>query len=328
MRPRTGRFLIAGATVAFGLVVALLLPARLHEAITGDAAGYNNAAIHLAAEGFYSQDGKVPFVEREPGQSVWLAGIYSVFGLENHAAAFIAQALLYLLACTLFTRELKRVTSTGTATLCFVLLLSLPSVYHVILSLNRECLALSLLLLCATFFLRWQRSHRFLDAAMSGIFLGAVIVTYAVYLLFPFFLLPLIWHLRLPWRQYGAFVACCALVVSLWGIRNERIRGRPCLTGCTRSAEFWYVRGEQAEIDACLMEHFVSGATVDRLVDLIRFFQQHDPLVQEALRLFQQYKRTCESAERCPSCEFSCDVPSNTAGATAPDLHPPAEGLA
>ena len=68
------------------------------------------------------------------------------------------------------------------------------------------------------------------------------------------------------------------------------------------------IRGEQAEIDACLMEHFASGATVDRLVDLIRFFQQDDELVREALRRFQRYKRTCESAERCPACEFSCDV--------------------
>lgn len=85
------------------------------------------------------------------------------------------------------------------------------------------------------------------------------------------------------------------------------------------------VRGEQAEVDACLMEHFVSGATVDRLVDLIRFFQQDDPLVQEALRRFQHYKRTCESAERCPSCEFSCDVavPDQTAGrAEAPPPEP------
>jgi DtxR family Mn-dependent transcriptional regulator len=70
------------------------------------------------------------------------------------------------------------------------------------------------------------------------------------------------------------------------------------------------IRGEQAEIDACLMEHFVSPATVDRLVDLIRFFQQDDLLVQEILRRFQYYRRTCESAERCPACEFSCDVPS------------------
>jgi DtxR family Mn-dependent transcriptional regulator len=84
------------------------------------------------------------------------------------------------------------------------------------------------------------------------------------------------------------------------------------------------VRGEQAEIDACLMEHFVSGATVDRLVDLIRFFEQDDELVREALRRFQQYKRTCESAERCPSCEFSCDVAFNAPGSLAPPGQAPA----
>jgi len=68
------------------------------------------------------------------------------------------------------------------------------------------------------------------------------------------------------------------------------------------------VSPDQALMDACLMEHFVSAPTVDRLVDLIRFFEQDDPTVQETLARFRDYTRGCESPSVCPACEFDCDA--------------------
>lgn len=69
---------------------------------------------------------------------------------------------------------------------------------------------------------------------------------------------------------------------------------------------------DQALIDACLLEHFVSAQTVDRLVDLIRFFQEDDPAIQEILARFRAYRRGCESPTLCPACEFDCDASIGT----------------
>ncbi|MGH7380207.1 MAG: metal-dependent transcriptional regulator [Candidatus Methylomirabilales bacterium] len=68
------------------------------------------------------------------------------------------------------------------------------------------------------------------------------------------------------------------------------------------------VSPDQALLDACLLEHFVSGQTVDRLVDLIRFFQQDDPVIRETLARFRAYRRGCKSPTTCPACEFDCDA--------------------
>lgn len=68
------------------------------------------------------------------------------------------------------------------------------------------------------------------------------------------------------------------------------------------------VSRDQALVDACLLEHFVSAQTVDRLVDLIRFSEQDDPAVRETLAKFRAYKRGCESPTTCPACEFDCDA--------------------
>ncbi|MGH7409159.1 MAG: metal-dependent transcriptional regulator, partial [Candidatus Methylomirabilales bacterium] len=68
------------------------------------------------------------------------------------------------------------------------------------------------------------------------------------------------------------------------------------------------VSPDQALVDSCLLEHFVSAQTVDRLVDLIRFFEQDDPTIGETLARFRGYTRGCESPSACPACEFDCDA--------------------
>ena len=66
------------------------------------------------------------------------------------------------------------------------------------------------------------------------------------------------------------------------------------------------VQGEAALMDACLLEHYVSGKTIDRLIDLIRFFEREESL--EVLETFRAYRRECESEKSCQVCEFNCDV--------------------
>ncbi len=63
-----------------------------------------------------------------------------------------------------------------------------------------------------------------------------------------------------------------------------------------------------ADRDACLMEHYVSSATVDRLVDMLRFFEQAEGGARDTLERFREYHRTCGSEAECPVCELHCDA--------------------
>ncbi len=63
-----------------------------------------------------------------------------------------------------------------------------------------------------------------------------------------------------------------------------------------------------ADRDACLLEHYVSSATVDRLVDMIRFFEQEDAGGRPMAQRFRDYHRACASDTECPACELHCDA--------------------
>jgi DtxR family Mn-dependent transcriptional regulator len=63
-----------------------------------------------------------------------------------------------------------------------------------------------------------------------------------------------------------------------------------------------------ADRDACLMEHYVSSSTVDRLVDMIRFFEQQGGNGRDVLERFREYHRSCASDTECPACELNCDA--------------------
>ncbi len=66
------------------------------------------------------------------------------------------------------------------------------------------------------------------------------------------------------------------------------------------------VEEDQALVDACLMEHYVSGNSIDRFLDLLRFFEESDN--EEILGKFHQFRRSCESEETCPTCSYHCDI--------------------
>ena len=63
-----------------------------------------------------------------------------------------------------------------------------------------------------------------------------------------------------------------------------------------------------ADRDACLMEHYVSSATVDRLVDMIRFFEEADGEGRQRVERFREYHRSCASDAECPVCELHCEA--------------------
>ncbi len=65
------------------------------------------------------------------------------------------------------------------------------------------------------------------------------------------------------------------------------------------------IPAEEAEEEACLMEHFVAPRTLDRLNDLLTFFRETVATGSGLSRTFQHYRRRHAGAEVCGSCGFS-----------------------
>lgn len=65
---------------------------------------------------------------------------------------------------------------------------------------------------------------------------------------------------------------------------------------------------EQAEQDACGIEHVVSGPTIDRLIDMINFFERENPEKLKELLSFREFRRPCSGKYNCEECDYECDV--------------------
>ncbi len=246
------RWIFVIGAVLFFVMWAILLPSRLSgpisETFTHDPGDYSAAAIHLVKEHFYSLDGVTPALEREPGYSFFLAVIYFVFGVENRFAIFAMQGLLYLFASFFFVRSLdRRVTDRLIAPVCFILLLLLPSVYHMIFSAYRESFALTLLLLISGVFLDFLHQPSWRSSCMLGCLLAYFSLTVVSFIFLPFFLLGLGYFLRCRLKFFLAPLFIPLVILSLWGLRNAHTTGHWQLTGGVRSSAMWYVRGERSE---------------------------------------------------------------------------------
>lgn len=251
VRPLKSLSAVHVLVAAFVVLVGILLPTRLAvpPALTfvDDASQYSALATSLVQHGVYALDGVHPFFEREPGYPVFLAALYAVFGVETRGAIYVAQALLVLAGALCLRRELEVLFSRRASLLFLGLVLLHPAVLHVVLTPLREALALALAMFFTAWTLKSVRRGGIGHAVAAGLVLGALILTYAPYLLFPVGFIVVALLIRQKPAHVAVTIVACAAVVGIWGTRNWVQRGEPCLTGCYRSALQWYVRGEQAE---------------------------------------------------------------------------------
>ena len=63
---------------------------------------------------------------------------------------------------------------------------------------------------------------------------------------------------------------------------------------------------EQAETDACKIEHLVSPETSRELLLLVDLLQSDDPAARQALEKFQNFECECPSFEDCQLCDDQC----------------------
>ncbi len=214
---------------------------------TGDAETYNRTAIHLLDEHFYSLDGLHPFVQREPLYSFFLAGIYAVFGSENLTAIFLVQLTLYFAACIAFVCVLDRFVQRRVTDICFVFLLTSPSVMHTLFLVYREALILPILLLLAASILSYLHQQKWFKAALIGLFLGLLPLGYYSFIYLPIFFLGYLLYRRANRLQVILMGLITVLILGFWGVRNFKQDGTFQIVGSARTDIVWYVRGEQAE---------------------------------------------------------------------------------
>jgi len=212
-----------------------------------DAISYSRGAINILLHGFYSLDGLMPFMDREPGMSFFLAFIYAVFGIENPVGFSFAQLIILFFSAWYFCAQASRVSGQRAAGICFLLLLTSGSVFHTVFSAYRECLALSLLMIFSGLFLSCGRSCGWWKSVFMGLIFGCVILTYYSFIFFPPVLLLVFWMKRLPLRYATTVLLVCYSLVGLWALRNFSYDGHFRVISSHRTAIMWYVRGEQAE---------------------------------------------------------------------------------
>jgi len=67
------------------------------------------------------------------------------------------------------------------------------------------------------------------------------------------------------------------------------------------------VADEQADIDACKVEHLLSGQTSQRLINVLRFTASGVREASGFIRALGDYETVCdENVEACPYCESEC----------------------
>ena len=233
--------------------------------ITSDAKDYVDLGVSLAEHGTYALDGQ-PFADREPGYSTFLAPLFFLTGGVHPIVIYIAQAVLFAAVAFFFVKTLAKaqMLSRRSSLFLFSLLLFFPGVFHILFSLNRESIALSLAMLLTAFCIRLKERGSKVDAILAGAALGGLILTYASFLLFPLFLLPVLFFWKVRGRMILTLIVMAGVFVGAWGMRNVTQVGCFCLNGRYRPAAVWYVRGEQAEhlrgLDPlrCLLAEYVT----------------------------------------------------------------------
>lgn len=167
---------------------------------------------------------------RAPGYPAFLAGVYTLSGLDGRLfAARLAQAaigallapLAYLLSLRLFPQRHNVARFAGYAMAIYPMLLLYP------LALATENLFIPLVLAGLLALLRAAGTQRRRDYLLAGTLLGFATLTRSV--IFGFVALAILWILFAARQPRGAlyFAMAVAVLVAPWTLRNSLLHGKP-----------------------------------------------------------------------------------------------------
>ena len=66
------------------------------------------------------------------------------------------------------------------------------------------------------------------------------------------------------------------------------------------------IADQQALTEACLIEHDVSAATTERLLDLIKLLREDRELREFFQHRFAEYHHNCNAGAPCSTCDLAC----------------------
>jgi len=191
---------------------------------TGDSLDYSAIAKNLALGKGFAIKGGVPTAERPPAYPFFLAFIYKMNGSLD--AVRIIQ--FFLLGCTasliyLIGRSHLKIPN-GLSFLAAGTIIFWPyfSIYASLIL--TETLLVFSLTASLFFLLEFQQNLKSRNAIISGIFFGLLLLVKPLPILFPVWLLVLLWIFKknspLSARRLSIFILVIFLVVSPWIIRN------------------------------------------------------------------------------------------------------------
>ncbi len=215
--------------VAAGLRLALLTttqPTRLYTVwcpICDDVGAYNDLASNLVLTHEYQIKGQI-MAERPPLYPAFLAGIYSVVGLQNYGAVRLIQVLLSTVTVLIFSQMAQRFFGSLAAWVTGGLMSIYPFFLIFSIELYSETL-FTFLLACAMWFTLPFPDHAPLSirrALLGGVVIGLSALTREVGLLvLPTFT---IWHWfsqKRLWSRGLLILWLSALsVIGIWTVRN------------------------------------------------------------------------------------------------------------
>jgi 4-amino-4-deoxy-L-arabinose transferase-like glycosyltransferase len=208
-----------------------------------DAIGYENTAINvIRGQGFLAPEGRS---YNPPLYPLFLAGVYSVFGLRNYLALKMIESLIgaltcgwvYLLGLTLFGRNAGRLAG-------FIAIFYPFLVYYTGVVLSENLFTFFLMAGSVCLAVLAQQGFRWRYALGGGILLGLATLTRPMTLALPAILV--VWAmLTFPARQqrtwFTAVVVSLALILTVlpWSIRNYIIHHQVVPVSTRDGIAFW-----------------------------------------------------------------------------------------
>ncbi len=209
-----------------GLLPRIFLAFNSAEIPASDALGYDHQAIGILEGKGFIENGKISS-SREPLYSLFLAGIYYLFG-HSYTAVRIIQAILGALVCLVVFEIAKNLFASKVAILAGLLSAFSPSQIKISEKLLSENLYTFLLSIAILLILKQTKSKNYICLALLGIFLGLASLTRYVIVFFPFFIIVFIGRSLIPEdysikkRVFSALVLIFFFILPIlpWTIRN------------------------------------------------------------------------------------------------------------
>jgi hypothetical protein len=187
-----------------------------------------------------TQTDYIPATAMPIGYSIYLGGIYYLFGRNLVAAVFANWFLLLIFISVTFLLTKKAFGEGLLAKITLFLIAFFPFWAYWATTIGGDILHMMLLTLFAFFFFRTD--EKFSSLLLSGIMLGLACIVRPYPILLPFVFLIGIFVFRNPaftLKRIAVIALSCWLIVGVWGIRNYYHFGKPMLTSIGVGYSLW-----------------------------------------------------------------------------------------